>query len=894
MATSGLPMPGGVEALLILEGLPLAVVTIDADGLFRYVNEAAAKLLGAAAEDVVGEPAISLAVAAGDTGAALDLVGKVASGEPWTGRFPVTRPDGGRVNTWFVAVPYDGGLLALGAAAEELAASIGLDAAGDAGRVEAEEANRLLATLLDSVPVGMAFFDRALRFVRVNKTMATTDGVAAERHVGRAIAEVLAGWPSSVLEDVAAVFETGEVIADRHVATTSASDPGSTHHWLISYYPVRLRGSLVWVGATVVDVTEWRRNEQERVRLLEAEKSARLAVEEAVERLARLQVVTARLAEATTRERVAEIVVTHGAAGLGAAGAALLVTESATGTDANDRDGNDRGDDNGGDVDHLVLVHSAGFEPGAMEKFATVPLDAPLPIAEALRRRDIVLVHSIADRDDRYPLLAGIDGVCRSYASAPLAIDDRLLGGIALGWAVERVFTDADRDFVLALGRQASLALERVRLYEAERTARALAELARERMAFLAEASRVLGSSLDYRDTLSRLSQLAVREIADACTIHLVEDDDLRLVGAAHRDPAREPALVEASSRTSRQPRLLGQVLVTGAPIVLPAVADDAWAQIAYDEDHLRQLRALELASVVVVPLASSGRVVGVLSLGSHDVSRYTSYDLAFVEDVAARAAVAIENSLAHQARTEVARTLQQSLLPPVKPTLQGLEVAQRYHSAGDVEVGGDFFDVFPAGDGRWGVVMGDVCGKGIAAASLTALARYTVRAAAIEGAPWQVLHLLNRAILEADTDERFCTIVHAVVEPLDASARVTLACGGHPLPLVVRANGAVEEIGTPGTVIGLFEEIEITEVEETLRPGDAFVLYTDGFVEVRSPDGAFAPRLLHTALAGAAGGSAEQLADAVDRAVLAFEGGHPRDDMALLILRVPDGLPPR
>ena len=144
--------------------------------------------------------------------------------------------------------------------------------------------------------------------------------------------------------------------------------------------------------------------------------------------------------------------------------------------------------------------------------------------------------------------------------------------------------------------------------------------------------------------------------------------------------------------------------------------------------------------------------------------------DQAFVEDLAGRAAVAIENSRSHQARTEVAQTLQRSLLPPHLPSIAGLELAQRYHSMGDVEVGGDFFDVFPAGDGRWGVVMGDVCGKGVGAAALTALARYTVRAGAIEGEPAGVLRLLNRAILDAEVGERFCTLAHAKVEA-DATA---------------------------------------------------------------------------------------------------------------------------
>jgi serine phosphatase RsbU (regulator of sigma subunit) len=182
---------------------------------------------------------------------------------------------------------------------------------------------------------------------------------------------------------------------------------------------------------------------------------------------------------------------------------------------------------------------------------------------------------------------------------------------------------------------------------------------------------------------------------------------------------------------------------------------------------------------------------------------------------------------------------------------------------------------------------MGDVCGKGVAAASLTALARYTVRAGAIEGAPASVLRLLNRAILDSDAGERFCTIAHARLEPSEGRARVTLACGGHPLPLLLRADGTVEEVGLPGTAVGLFPEVQLTEVELTLEAGDALAFYTDGFTEARTPDGRFDNDLLPKVLATAAGHDAEGIAEIVEREVLAFQGGRPRDDMALLVVRV-------
>lgn len=864
------------DARVVLDHLPIAVGVVDANGTVEYVNTAAAALIGLDVDDIVGRPAAAVGVATSDAATAGELMTKIAAGEPWIGTFPMTRADGERRRGWFTVAPIEdgggayAGMIVAGADVQCLAASLGLDAgtstpvdgADVEAEVEAEQANLLLATLLDTVPVGMVFFDRAARVVRVNRGFSALTGLPADEHLGRHVADVFGGMVPDVAEDIAHVFGTGETIDERTVS-------GDAREWLVSYYPVRVRGEVVWVGATIVELSE-------RTRLLERERAARRSAEQAAQQLARLQVITGNLAEATTIERVASVVAEQGTAGVAALNAALMTVTPAG--------------------DAMRIVAAAGFDAATLDRFVEFPLDADLPAARAARTLQPVFLASLAERDREFPAVAGAPASARAFAILPLVMKGRALGAVAFGWADERTFEPSERDFLLALARQASLALERVRLYEAERTARATAEEARERMAFLAEASRVLASSLDYNETLRRLARLAVPEVADACTVHLVVGRDLSLVVAAHSDPAKQRVIESLSSRPpapGRPPVLLGRVVLTATAVVLPEVPHSLWQEMAEDAAHLDALRSLGLRSAVAVPLVSSGRVLGVLTLGALETSRsFTSDDLPFVEDLASRAAVAIENSRAHEARSEVARTLQQSLLPPHLPHIAGLELASRYHSAGEVDVGGDFYDVFPSGDGRWGVVMGDVCGKGIAAASLTALARYTVRAGAIdEGEPTQVLHLLNRAILEADTDDRFCTITYAIVEPDVGGGRahVRLACGGHPLPLLVRPDGIVREIGTPGTAIGLFEELDLAEVDVELGPGEALVFYTDGFVEVRSPDGRFAPGLLRAALAAAAGVSAARLAEAVDRAVLAFEGGQPRDDMALLILRVPD-----
>jgi PAS domain S-box-containing protein len=843
----------------------------------RWANAAAERLYGWPTGDVLGLSALALTVAPTETAAAAELLSRLEVGESWTGSFPIRRRDGSRISTWFsvVAVPApDGSGEPLMVTAAVDLAEVALGATGEAGaraaELRAEQANLLIDALLHSVPVGMAFFDRSGRFVRVNEALAEINGMPPEAHVGRTLAEVLARIPTVVTDTILRVFETGETVGQVEVVGETPKLPGVERHWIVSYFPVRRGDEVLWVGVTAVEVTEWRAAEQERMRLLAGERVARRAAEQAAERLARLQVVTGRLAEAADVATIAEIVVQHGTEGVGAGGGAMCLV----------------------DGDELRVIRAAGLQDAAVGRDGRIPLGLDLPATICVRTGEVVLLPSRRARDEQFPALADVVPLNNAFAAVPMSVEGRRLGCILYGWADERSFDDGEPSFLLALARQAAQALERSRLYEAERAARAEAEEAGERMRFLADASRVLSSSLDYDVTLAELARLAVPEVADVCLIHLLEGDELRLVVAAAADRAIEAALARVAGRPApgSEPRLLGRVAITGETVVIPVVPPDFWDQVARDEEHRQQLAAIGIVSGIVTPLQVQDSVIGVLTLAGLSTGRaYDESDLPFVEDLAGRAAVAIENSRSHRARTEVAQTLQRSLLPPHLPRIPGLELAQRYHSLGDVEVGGDFFDVFPAGDGRWGVVIGDVCGKGVAAAALTALARYTVRAGAIdEGEASEVLRLLNRAILDSDIGERFCTIAYTTVEPVDGGARLILACGGHPLPLLLTRDGEVRAVGVPGSAIGLFEEVELTEVEVVLGEGDALVLFTDGFIEARSPEGAFDPELLARALATAAGRSAEGIAEVVDAAVLAFEAGRQRDDMALLILKVP------
>jgi sigma-B regulation protein RsbU (phosphoserine phosphatase) len=240
------------------------------------------------------------------------------------------------------------------------------------------------------------------------------------------------------------------------------------------------------------------------------------------------------------------------------------------------------------------------------------------------------------------------------------------------------------------------------------------------------------------------------------------------------------------------------------------------------------------------------------------------------------------------QRATALARTLQETFLPAAMPELTGFDVAGAYRPAGDgSEVGGDFYDVFAVDRDRWALVLGDVCGKGAAAAVLTALARYTVRAeAARSPQPSTVLRAVHAALLRSHPD-RFCTAVLAIVERAPTGAAMTLASGGHHLPLVVRSDGAVESVGRHGTIIGMLDEPNIVDVRVDLAPGEVVVMYTDGVTEARR-DGRFYPAdELRSLLASARDDDVQTIADRVVGEALDFQDGDAADDIAVLVLKV-------
>jgi serine phosphatase RsbU (regulator of sigma subunit) len=286
--------------------------------------------------------------------------------------------------------------------------------------------------------------------------------------------------------------------------------------------------------------------------------------------------------------------------------------------------------------------------------------------------------------------------------------------------------------------------------------------------------------------------------------------------------------------------------------------------------------------------LNGRGRELGVLEVLDLRAREFSERDDTVLTQLAQLASVAISNAQLYERERTIAQTLQRSLRPGGLPDVPGLSAAVRFRPAGEsVELGGDFYDLFEAGGGAYAALIGDVQGKGPDAAAVTALARHTLRAGAVyEQRPSGVLTLLHKALRDQRSDGRFCTVAHAHLRIGSGRLHVELACGGHPLPLVVHSDGRVEPVGRLGTLLGTDIEPQLHDVTVELHDGDVLLLYTDGVTEVRRRRReVFGLAQLTELLGGCGALPPDAVADRVEAAVIAASEGQLRDDMAILAI---------
>jgi PAS domain S-box-containing protein len=448
-----------------------------------------------------------------------------------------------------------------------------------------------------------------------------------------------------------------------------------------------------------------------------------------------------------------------------------------------------------------------------------------------------------------------------------------------------RLDSDPLRVVALVIDQSERRAVERGRelALAREREARREAELAADRTARLQTATAALSAASSAAEVGDVVVCQAIEAFgADAGALAFLEGTDVVLrsdwgYGEAEMAPWRRFPLAFDSP--------VCDALRTGQPVFLGT--HDEW-------EHYVELRSrIEglFATLAAVPLTFGGVVTAALVLCMTEQRRFMAADREFLAALADQAAHALERARLFEERAYVARTLQEGLLPEHLAEIPGLEVAVRYHSIADGgAVGGDFYDCFDISPERWLVAVGDVAGKGTAAAVLTGLARHTLRAIALRDArPEDMLRFLNEALRRQSSDSAFCTVGCATLERrADGGFDARLAAGGHPYPLLVRAGAEVEEVVVRGMLLGVEAEPVLEPVALELARGDTLVLYTDGVVDARDATGErFGEDRLRAAVGAAAGQPAEDVASAIDEAVAAFEPDLQRDDRAIVALRV-------
>jgi serine phosphatase RsbU (regulator of sigma subunit) len=429
---------------------------------------------------------------------------------------------------------------------------------------------------------------------------------------------------------------------------------------------------------------------------------------------------------------------------------------------------------------------------------------------------------------------------------------------------------------------------------EPEHAALATAETALARAEALARASAALGSSMRMNRLLDELVDAVVPALADLCTVHLSGREGVEAAAVAVADPAQEAVARALADRQAADPSApVGPAAVarTGvAEINASITAADLIREGVGDEER-ELLGRLGIHSAVILPLTARGTVLGALTLamGSASGRTYQAELVELASTVAAGAGLALDNARLFAEQAAVAAALQRTLLPPKLPEIPGVRLAARYRASGrSNDVGGDFYDVFEAGDGEWALTVGDVVGKGAEAAAITALVRATLQAAILRGdGPRAALALVDEA-LRRSPEIAFCSAVHGRMRVVAGGVEVRLLAAGHPPPLVLRAGGALEEVGAKGTLLGIVPEPSFGEGLVRLGPGDILLMYTDGATELRGDDPWRGEQALRDTVRAGAGSGPAELVERVERAALVLSGGELRDDLALLAVAAP------
>jgi serine phosphatase RsbU (regulator of sigma subunit) len=541
----------------------------------------------------------------------------------------------------------------------------------------------------------------------------------------------------------------------------------------------------------------------------------------------------------------------------------------------------------------LRLLTSRRSSPQTRIRFATYRADDPYPSRDALRTRAPVLIQSVQERDERWPMLRGTQAERASWMVLPLLAEGVPLGTVGLGWLRPQSFDGQQVRLCQQVTDLAAAALARAQRFDAEHEARAAAEDLAHRLAVLQALTGELAQATDLATVGDLVVHAGLRALeADAATIGVIEEtDQLTILSTLGLEPDVIPRWSTHDIRGSAVAR---DVLSNGEPVVITSVAD---RNTRYPDDVTTEA---SFEASATLPLLVDGRPVGLVAYGWRDPHIFDGPDLEYLTAIAFHAAAAIDRSRLLAARERTAETLQRALLPQVITELAGWDLATCYIPAVEgTQVGGDWYDAFRSRDGLIVLALGDVAGKGVRAAAVMGAVRSALRAFAIvDATPATILTRLD-AYFAAFKPEEMVTCTVAVLDP--GNGDLTYANAGHLPPLVVHpshhattasAHGRVrwlDSATTPplGANIprGLDKPGAREQAHAAIAPGEALLLYTDGLVERR--DCSLQDCLDDLAAASAGVPAVPNLTDAISQLTTTLRTpASVVDDIAVLALR--------
>lgn len=523
-------------------------------------------------------------------------------------------------------------------------------------------------------------------------------------------------------------------------------------------------------------------------------------------------------------------------------------------------------DEEGAINDVAVVAADEEIARGLEALRARSPLDpgGEHPVARVIRSGQPELLAEMADSslrtfaEDTTHAEFMIANHYRSAVVVPLQARGRTLGAISVlrlepgkpSGHTERPYSQEDLELVSELARRASLAIDNARLFS------------------------------DLRRLEQRLEAILI-SVADAIT---VVDRSGQTVfanqAAADLLKVSSPSELTGAEPGTIMPRFL--------------VTDEQGNELALEHMPGRRLFAGEHPQPQLVRnvVRATGEERWLMTRASPVADPDTGellYVVNVFEDVTPIKRAQLAESLLSKERGRIAHILQRALLPESLAQIPGVEVQTLYSAAGELnEVGGDFYDVFDYDEDRTMLVIGDVCGKGPRAAGVTALARHTLRAAAIgERTPTEMLATLHRALLRQPPGADMCTVCLIVLTRVEHEVRLTIALAGHPPPLLISPRGDVAQVGQSGTILGVVDPLNISESELTLGAGETLLLYTDGVIEAGRPDRLLGEQGLLELCTAAPDLTPAEFLQHIERTALDRAQGRLRDDIALLALRI-------